>query len=42
MLHLTNIHEVIWHWVRGHDSNPMNNRCDELAVAAREKFARGR
>src|SRR5665647_2326033 len=24
MLHLTNVHEVIWHWVRGHDSNPMN------------------
>ena len=42
VLHLSTVHEVIWHWVRGHDSNPMNNRCDELAVSAREKHARGR
>lgn len=40
LLELTQKHEVIWHWVRGHAANPMNNRCDELAVAAREKLAR--
>lgn len=40
MLQLTSTHEVNWHWVRGHASNPLNNRCDELAVAAREKLAR--
>jgi len=27
-------HEIRWHWVRGHSGDPMNERCDELAVAA--------
>jgi len=27
-------HKVKFHWVKGHASNPNNNRCDELAVAA--------
>ena len=31
-------HEVHVHWVKGHADNPFNNRCDELAVAARLKF----
>ena len=26
-------HHVNLHWVKGHASNPYNNRCDELAVA---------
>ena len=26
-------HEVHYHWVKGHASNPKNNRCDALAVA---------
>ncbi len=30
-------HEVTWSWVKGHAGNPMNERCDELAVAATEK-----
>jgi ribonuclease HI len=25
---------VRWHWVRGHDGHPENERCDELANAA--------
>ena len=25
-------HEMHYHWVKGHADNPMNNRCDELAV----------
>lgn len=25
---------VNWEWVKGHDSNPYNKRCDELAVMA--------
>lgn len=29
-------HDIRFHWVKGHASNPMNNRCDQLAVAARE------
>ena len=31
-------HQLELHWVKGHASNPMNNRCDELAQkAATEK-----
>ena len=32
LLNLTEIHDVHYHWVKGHASNPKNNRCDELAV----------
>jgi ribonuclease HI len=28
-------HIVSWLWVRGHDGNEHNERCDELALAAR-------
>jgi len=27
-------HQVKFHWIRGHNGHPMNERCDELAVAA--------
>jgi ribonuclease HI len=27
-------HKMTYQWVRGHASNPLNNRCDEMAVAA--------
>ncbi|MBE7049087.1 MAG: ribonuclease HI [Ruminococcaceae bacterium] len=27
-------HEVTFHWVKGHDGHPENERCDEMAVAA--------
>ncbi len=27
-------HEVTFHWVKGHNGHPMNERCDELATAA--------
>ena len=30
----TSGHEIRWHWVRGHSGDPMNEHCDELAVAA--------
>lgn len=30
-------HELQWSWVRGHSGHPENERCDQLAVAAREK-----
>jgi ribonuclease HI len=34
-------HRVRWHWVRGHDGHPENERCDALANAAiREGLAR--
>jgi ribonuclease HI len=31
---LAQTHSVRWHWVRGHDGHPENERCDELANAA--------
>lgn len=34
-------HQVKWEWVKGHASNPYNERCDRLAQAAREKFQHG-
>ena len=38
LLRLTHIHEMRYHWVKGHAENPKNNRCDELAVAESKKF----
>jgi len=32
LLDLCQVHRVNTHWVKGHASNPKNNRCDELAV----------
>ncbi|MBQ2153971.1 MAG: ribonuclease HI [Oscillospiraceae bacterium] len=39
LLDLLDRHEVVCHWVKGHDGNEKNERCDRLAVAEREKFA---
>ena len=39
LLMLTMKHDMHYHWVKGHADNPYNNRCDALAVQAREKFA---
>ncbi len=33
LLLLTSMHEMRYHWVKGHGDNPKNNRCDQLAVA---------
>ena len=33
------IHEIRFHWIKGHNDHPENERCDELAVAAARKFA---
>ena len=38
LLDLTRQHEMRYHWVKGHADNEYNNRCDALAVAARERF----
>ncbi|MDO4475590.1 MAG: ribonuclease HI [Lachnospiraceae bacterium] len=27
-------HQVTWHWVKGHDGHPKNERCDQLATMA--------
>ena len=39
LLTLAAEHEMHYHWVKGHADNEYNNRCDALAVAAREKAA---
>lgn len=39
---LRNTHDLTFHWVRGHDDHPENERCDRLAVEARERVARER
>ena len=33
LLALTHIHQMHYHWVKGHADNPKNNRCDEMAVS---------
>ena len=38
LLELCQYHQMNLHWVKGHASNPYNNRCDELAVAESQKF----
>jgi ribonuclease HI len=39
LLDLCATHRVTFHWVKGHADNPNNNRCDQLAVQERLKFA---
>jgi ribonuclease HI len=36
---LLETHDVTFIWVKGHAENAYNNRCDELAVKERLKFA---
>ncbi|MFG0256736.1 MAG: ribonuclease HI [Phycisphaerales bacterium JB043] len=31
-------HELDYHWIRGHSDHPENERCDQLAVEARERL----
>ena len=38
LLSLTMKHEVHYHWVKGHATNPKNNRCDEMAVSEWKKI----
>ena len=40
LLDLLEIHQVTFHWVKGHAENPYNIRCDELAVAESHKYKR--
>ena len=34
ILDLDCLHDITFVWVKGHSTNPHNNRCDELAVTA--------
>ena len=40
LLDLLDVHNVKFVWVKGHAGHPENERCDELAVMERDKFAR--
>lgn len=35
---LRSLHDVRWEWVKGHASDPDNNRCDALASEAARRF----
>lgn len=39
LLEQARVHEVTWHWVRGHSGHEENERADALAVAARVALA---
>ena len=39
LLELLELHQVSFHWVKGHADNPYNNRCDEIAVMERDRNA---
>ena len=30
-------HKVKFHWIRGHNEHPQNERCDQLAVKAAQR-----
>ena len=38
LLRLEGIHDLRYHWVKGHAENEYNNRCDDLAVAESHKY----
>lgn len=38
---LRKTHDLSFHWVRGHNEHPENERCDRMAVAAREALVEG-
>lgn len=33
---LKQVHDLKFHWIRGHSEHPENERCDRMAVAARD------
>ena len=39
LLELTEKHEMHYHWVKGHADNEYNERCDQIAVRERDRFA---
>ena len=38
LLPLLKIHQVTFHWVRGHQGHPENERCDRLSVLSIEQI----
>ncbi len=41
LVSLVRRHTVHFHWVRGHDGHPENERCDALATAAADALSEG-
>lgn len=39
MLVLLDTHKVTFHWLKGHNGHPENERCDKLAVMQSEKYS---
>jgi ribonuclease HI len=37
LLKAMELHQVTFHWVKGHNGHPMNERCDELATLAADQ-----
>ncbi|WP_130836912.1 ribonuclease HI [Lachnoclostridium sp. Marseille-P6806] len=35
-------HRICWHWVKGHNGHPENERCDKLATDAADAFSAGK
>ena len=40
LLELSKIHQLSWHWIKGHAGHSENERCDKLAVIQRDLFAK--
>ena len=40
LLPLLEKHEITFHWIRGHNGHPENERCDKLAVQQRDRFSK--
>ncbi len=38
LLPLVRLHQMEYHWVRGHNDNEKNERCDRMAVEESKKF----
>ena len=38
IVELEQIHGTVYHWVKGHATNPYNNRCDQMAVMESSRF----
>lgn len=40
LLSLLSTHQCTFHWIKGHNGHPENERCDALAVSEAEKFCK--
>jgi ribonuclease HI len=39
---LKQVHDLSFHWIKGHNEHPENERCDQLAVMQRDRFVANR